>query len=357
MMRLVLFSSLSFIATTFFVALFSRLSLRVGLLDYPNRRKVHARPVPLCGGISMAAGFFASGVAVSGMGGLRGYFIGSLVILFTGLADDLLDLKPLWKLLSQGVAVLIAAKLDNAVLWSFGDVLGTGGLELGRLALPLTVFCSVGAINAINMIDGLDGLAGGISAMAFACFMGFSYFAAKADLLLLCGALLGASAAFLRHNKYPSKIFMGNAGSMFLGYSLAYLAIKLARDAAISPVTVLLVLALPVGDALIVITKRLMRRRNPFRADKSHLHHLLFRFGMEKDQAVRLILGANLLFCLAALFGAVFGVPDYRLFSLFFAYVACGFAVSFHVRKFYGIQLRARRNRAPAGQKYRDKAA
>jgi UDP-GlcNAc:undecaprenyl-phosphate GlcNAc-1-phosphate transferase len=299
-----------------------RVATRTGLLDYPDSRKIQSGPVPLVGGIAIVSAtllicflFFRSGL-------LRGLYTGIILLTFLGLRDDFRPVSVGWNFAVQVLAVAAAVYSGETVLHSFGDLLGIGPIELGPLAVPVTVFCMVGVINAFNMIDGLDGLAGGVSLIAFLSFAFLSYLSGQSELMFLSLSLGGAVAGFLIFNWHPARLFMGNAGSLPLGFSLAYLSVAITQHqgSPVQPTVPLLILAVPLVDTVVVIFRRLARRKNPFVADKNHLHHIMIKMGLGEKSVVVLILSVTFVLSVLAISGAVAGLPDYYLFAAFLFY-------------------------------------
>jgi UDP-GlcNAc:undecaprenyl-phosphate GlcNAc-1-phosphate transferase len=300
----------------------SRVATRTGLLDYPDGRKIRSGPIPLVGGIAIVSAtllicllFFRSGL-------LSGFYTGIIPLTFLGLRDDFRPVSVGWNFAVQVLAVAAAVYSGETVLHSFGDLLGIGPIELGPLAVPVTVFCMVGVINAFNMIDGLDGLAGGVSLIAFMSFAFLSYLSGQSELLFLSLSLGGAVAGFLIFNWPPARLFMGNAGSLPLGFSLAYLSVAITQrqGSSIQPTVPLLILAVPLVDTVMVIFRRLSRRKSPFVADKNHLHHIMIKMGLGEKSVVVLILSVTFVLSVLAISGAVAGLPDYCLFAAFLFY-------------------------------------
>ncbi len=302
----------------------SRVAIRTGLLDYPNSRKVHSVPIPLVGGIAMVSATLLICLPLLPGGLLNGFYAGIILLTLTGVRDDFSPVSFRWNLAAQVIAVMAAVYSGEAALHSFGNLIGTGPIRLEPLSVPVTVFCMVGVINAFNMIDGLDGLAGGVSLIAFLSFAFLAYFCGRSELMFLSLALGGAVAGFLIFNWHPARLFMGNAGSLPLGFSLAYLSVSITQHpgSTIQPTVPLLMLAVPLVDTVMVMFRRLKNGKSPFAADKNHLHHILIRMGMGKRGAVVLILSVTMALSVLAIAGAVAGLPDYYLFAAFGLYFA-----------------------------------
>lgn len=214
------------------VPFLSRLAPRLGLVDVPNGRKVHDRPIPRVGGLAMVLGVFAPTIYWSGGDRLViGYLAGAAVLVAFGAADDCLDLRPRWKLLGQFIASLVVIFYGGVKIATLGALLPDDILLPVWISVPLTVIAIIGVTNAINLADGLDGLAGGISLLSISCIGYLAYLEGDINIGLIALALAGAIFGFLRFNTYPATIFMGDAGSQFLGFSAITIALALTQGA------------------------------------------------------------------------------------------------------------------------------
>jgi len=282
-----------------------RLGLRHGFTDTPDPRKQHSVPMVRLGGVAMVLGFcLALGLTwlFGGFGLLspaRDQLIwttlaGSLCFFVIGLADDLFSLSP-WPRLAGQVAVAV-------VVWSQGVQIGAIDLPWlsssaeavvlpDMISLLATVIWLVGITNAINWLDGLDGLAAGVAGIAAIGLVSVSFSLHQVAAAFLAAALAGSCLGFLRHNFNPARIFMGDGGSYFLGFSLA--AISIVGPAkgltTVSLLLPLLILSLPLADMSAVIMGRLRSGRSPFYPDRRHLHHRLLRAGFSHRRTVLLI--------------------------------------------------------------------
>lgn len=274
------------------------LSLRRKVVDLPGARKIHDTPTPRIGGIAILIGFItaAAGVTLSSSGlqelaatqldYVVGIFAGSALMAGVGLFDDLVDLGPKKKLVAQiGVASLAFAcgfRIE-AITLPFGLELALGGLSY-----PVTTLWIVGIINAVNLIDGLDGLAAGIGFLVLA--LNVSLAVSHGDLLiaLVSVSLAGAIVGFLRYNVRPSSIFMGDTGSMVIGYVLAVGALRSGQTPAttVALLTPAVAMAVPILDTLAAIVRRLSQGRSPFSPDYGHVHHRLVDAGLSQGQSV-----------------------------------------------------------------------
>ncbi|NGZ94715.1 MAG: hypothetical protein CV089_01040 [Nitrospira sp. WS110] len=263
---------------------------RLSFIDSPRERHVHCEPMAKVGGIAFA---FATFVAVL-VWAPKDLFIlstllGGAVILFFGIWDDRADLHYQIKFAGQVLAALVAMAIAGVELSSvpfFDEVMLSSWV-----ALPLTLLVIVAVTNAVNLSDGLDGLAGGLSLISFT---GLGYLAYQVDeplLTLLIVSILGGLLGFLRFNTYPARVFMGDAGSQFLGYYLAVAALMLidTHRAAYSPLLALFIWGVPLLDMVGVMGQRLLEGRSPFVGDRNHIHHRLLSFGLNHGQAVTAI--------------------------------------------------------------------
>ena len=290
------FVSLS--VATVLTPLVVRLANRRGLYDPLSDRKVHSRPVPRLGGIAIVLGFFAPLVGLllvdagitaqltASSPRLVGLFVGGLLVAALGLFDDLRGANARQKFVVQiGVALLMWA-LDyriDTVSNPFG-----GAIDLGPFALPVTVLWFVGVMNAVNLIDGLDGLAGGIGLISVSTLMALSLLDDNVVGALMCAGLAGSLVGFLFFNFNPARVFMGDTGSLFLGFVLATFSISTSSkgSTAIALTVPLLALALPIVDTMLAIGRRVRARKNIFQADQEHIHHKLLRAGFSHRGAV-----------------------------------------------------------------------
>lgn len=263
---------------------------RLSFIDSPRERHVHAEPMAKVGGIAFAfATFIAVLVWAPKDSFLLSSLLGGAVILFFGIWDDRADLHYRIKFAGQVLAALVAIGIAGVHLSSvpfFDEV-----MLPAWVAVPLTLLVIVAVTNAVNLSDGLDGLAGGLSLISF---IGLAYLAYQVNeplLILLIVSILGGLLGFLRFNTYPARVFMGDAGSQFLGYYLAVAALMLidAHRAAYSPLLVLFIWGVPLLDMIGVMGQRVLEGRSPFVGDRNHIHHRLLSFGLNHGQAVTTI--------------------------------------------------------------------
>lgn len=270
----------------------SKLAVRIGGIDKPDERKVHSTETPRLGGIAIFCAFLFSVLFFIDIDRqIKAFLAGAVVIFLTGLADDLNGLSPRNKLIGETLAATVAILADCMSMTTLGNPFGFGEIQLGLFAIPFTIFAVVGVMNAINLIDGLDGLAGGTSAVACLAFGVLSWNTGNSSLLALAVALLGAIVGFLRYNTYPARIFMGDSGSLFLGYCMAFFSVMLLNKSggAVSPVAPLMILGVPILDTLVVMGGRMLNGKSISSPDKTHIHHRLLDFGFGHRFSVLLV--------------------------------------------------------------------
>ena len=303
------------------VPLVARAALAVRALDYPGGRKLQAAVTPRLGGVAIAGGvaFGAAGVALATWVELSstisrseviGLAMATVLVFLVGIVDDVIGVSSLKKF---GVQVLAAILLVH-VGWTFNVLSLPGGANfgLGMLAPVITVLWIVGVTNAVNLIDGLDGLAAGVVAIIAASLLGYALLLGNPGTVILMAAMTGACVGFVRHNWAPAKIFMGDSGSLTLGFLLGAMTVhsSIKAPAAIAIVVPVLALGLPVLDTLLVMGLRFLTRPHGrladrllamFHADRNHIHHLLLHHGKSRGRVVAWIYGVVLTFCLLAM--------------------------------------------------------
>lgn len=279
---------------------------RHGLLDRPKGRKDHAYPTPIVGGLAIAVAVFATLFALNEYSEMLGAFAAaSTLLIVVGHLDDTYDLRWWWRMMSHVAAALIMVYWGGVRVDYVGPIFTDTPLVLGAWAVPFTVVATVGLINAVNMCDGADGLAGSLCLAALVMLAAAALYAGNQPLVMSLLPIIAAVAVFLAFNmRFPwqrrAKVFLGNAGSAFLGLTIAWAAFRLTQNTA-HPVSSALapwLLAPPVIDCLVLIVRRLKLGRSPFSADRDHIHHLLLDAGFNPTQValglatVSLLLGA-----------------------------------------------------------------
>jgi UDP-GlcNAc:undecaprenyl-phosphate/decaprenyl-phosphate GlcNAc-1-phosphate transferase len=296
---------------------------RYGLVDHPGGdRKDHDGITPTVGGLAIVAGLALAALLGQFAADVHpAFWAGLLLIALTGTADDILELQPTIKFAAQIAASLLMVYWSGLMLHSLGNLVSEQPLLLGRFAVPLTVFAVIGVINAINLCDGADGLGGGLVFIAVAWIALMSAVSAHTGSLALSLALLGCIAAFLAFNlRSPwsrrAAIFLGDAGSLSLGFALAWLTVDAAQPRAqlFAPVTAIWLVAIPISDTIVCMSRRLLKGKNPFQPDRTHLHHILIDLGMSVGSAVALIHAIAFVLAAAGVAGWALGIHEHVMF-------------------------------------------
>lgn len=282
-----------------------KLAFKIGAVDRPDNRKVHKKIMPRLGGLAIYIAFMIGCVASMEITwDILGILLGGTLIVALGVADDVYQLPAKVKLLGQIAAACVLVIFDIRIEW-VNNPLG-GYFYLDMFSIPFTIFWVISFTNVVNLIDGLDGLAAGVSAIAsltvilVAVQMGYFHVA------ILTAALAGAIIGFIRYNFNPATIFMGDTGSMFIGYMLAaisvYGAVKTA--ATIALIVPAIALGLPILDTAFAIMRRYVNGRPIFQPDKGHLHHRLLATGMSHKETVLFMYGITAVLCIGAVLWA-----------------------------------------------------
>lgn len=270
-----------------------RLAKLVGAIDVPkDDRRVHKVPTPRLGGLAIFLGFMAGLLYIVEIDSrLFGVLIGAAIIVTLGFFDDIKPLPAKFKFLIQIIAAAIAIhsgveipRVSNPLHFMVGGEY----IVFGLWSYPLTLIWIVGVTNAINLVDGLDGLAAGISTIASVTLLIAGLSTGQQDAALLAALLAASTLGFLPHNFNPAKIFMGDTGSMFLGYMLSTISVMgvLKGAAALSILVPIFAMGLPIFDTLFAMVRRTLNGKSMMEADKGHLHHKLLDAGMSQKQAV-----------------------------------------------------------------------
>ena len=305
--------------TSFFIVFFAipsiiKIAKEKNLNDDPGYRKSHNNSTPTLGGIALFGGFFVAStlwVQISEMPYLQYVLTGSCIIFFVGAKDDIFPLVPYKKIISEILACLIVIIIGNVRLTSLYGVFGM--YEINYISsILLSLFTFLVIINSINLIDGINGLAGSIGVLIISAFGLWFYVSGSYQLVIFCSGLVGGIIAFLYYNFTPSKIFMGDTGSLLIGFFCSFLAIQFIEEnqqiifqkwcyIESAPAVAMGILSLPLYDTIRVIFIRLLKKRSPFKADKNHTHHLFIKKGFSHTTTVLSLCFINLLiiaFCL-----------------------------------------------------------
>lgn len=282
-----------------------RIAIHVGAMDVPNERKVHKVPMPRCGGLAIF-GAFLIGYMIYGKPTTQmlSILIGSFIIVMTGFIDDIKPIRArtkfLFQILAASVVVFYGSTYFNEITF-----LGMHFDFPYWVNTIISVIFIVAIANAINLIDGLDGLAAGISAINFGTIAIIAFIGNKIGGLdiILSLIMLGSTLGFLGHNFPPAKIFMGDSGSLFLGFMIAVISLLGFKIATITSLVVpLLILAIPIFDTLLAIFRRLLKGESIGTPDKEHFHHQLLKMKFGTTKTVLIIYFINMLFSAVSIF-------------------------------------------------------
>ncbi|OPX88046.1 MAG: putative undecaprenyl-phosphate N-acetylglucosaminyl 1-phosphate transferase [Pelotomaculum sp. PtaB.Bin104] len=290
-----------------------KFAFKCGAVDCPNKRKVHKELMPRLGGLAIYLSFVATVLITQNVNlQIAGLIFGGSLIVVLGFIDDTRGVSPRVKLAGQVLAAcaVAVAPFDLQVKFLTGPF-SSEVIALGMLSIPVTVLWLVSVTNAVNLIDGLDGLAGGTSFIALltlAAAVGIEIARTggspgQVDAVILALILAGAVLGFLRYNFFPARIFLGDSGSMFLGFSVAVLSIMgLAKGATfISVIIPVVILGIPLLDTVFAIIRRYCGHKPIFQPDKEHLHHKLLEMGLSHPQVVLCIYAVNVVLGLSAI--------------------------------------------------------
>ncbi|MBQ2873328.1 MAG: undecaprenyl/decaprenyl-phosphate alpha-N-acetylglucosaminyl 1-phosphate transferase [Bacilli bacterium] len=280
-----------------------KVAAHVGAMDIPDKRKVHKKPMPRMGGLGIYMGFLLGYILFGTMSlKMNAILIGSFIIIVTGIVDDIKPIPAKVKFLFQIIAASVVAFYGQILLQdlsAFGFY-----IDFGIFSYPITILFIVAIINCINLIDGMDGLAAGLSSIYFitigiVAVLWKHSFGLDAVITFI---MLGATLGFLCHNFNPAKIFMGDSGSMFLGYIIAVIALLGFKNVTLTTLLApICLLAIPIMDTLFAILRRLVNKKPISEPDKEHLHHQLLNLNLSHRNVVLVIYALDILFASAML--------------------------------------------------------
>lgn len=286
-----------------------RFAIKYNFLDKPNARKIHTKLIPRIGGIAIYISFIVGLISLNYFSDLLvdkqalyySLLIGSSIIAVTGFIDDKIELSPKMKLIGQILAAIVPISLgvsmDNINNPFTGHI-----VELGLLSIPFTLIWIIAITNAINLVDGLDGLAGGISVISGIAIAVMAFLSGKVPEGYLALLLVTSIIGFLIFNFHPAKIFMGDTGSLFLGFVLSVLTLQeLKQVTVVSFLIPILTLAIPILDTTYAIIRRKLKKAPIFQADKFHLHHQLLKTGLSQTKVVLIIYVIGIIFAITAI--------------------------------------------------------
>ena len=307
------------------IKLFKPIAVDVGLVDKPNARKHHEGQIPLIGGISIFAAVLAASLLwLPDTLELRMYLIASAMMVFIGALDDKYDLKVRIRIVGQIIIASLMIYGVGGYISNLGNLFAFGDIELGAIGIIFTYFAIIVVINAYNMVDGIDGLVGSLSLNTFTAIALLFLMSGNTNYLSYPLILATATLPYLMFNlgflqKQTKKIFMGDAGSMFIGLSVIWLLSMgtQGENASFRPVTALWICAVPLMDMLAIVMRRYRKGKSPFKPDRDHLHHILQRTGLSSSQTLVVISLFAISMSLMGLLGEYFQVPESIMLILF----------------------------------------
>jgi UDP-GlcNAc:undecaprenyl-phosphate GlcNAc-1-phosphate transferase len=324
------------------IKILTPVAVKIGLTDKPTERKNHQGEIPLVGGISIYLGVLFTGLVIIIVEPVNPYLVKFVIYLFAsllmvsiGALDDRFYLSVRIRLVVQVIVASIMMFIADNAIFSLGNLSSFGDISLGYFAYPLTIITVLGIINAYNMVDGIDGLIGGVSFATFLPLAIVTYRTGDFYLAFFCLLFLVLLATYLLYNLQLTrftgkKIFMGDAGSMFVGLTVVWLLAictqegPSARAAYFSPVVALWFVALPLMDMTAIVLRRIKRGDSPFKPDRDHLHHIFMRAGFSARKTLIIISTLALMLSMVGVFAITYSIPDWVQFvafnMLFFIY-------------------------------------
>jgi UDP-GlcNAc:undecaprenyl-phosphate GlcNAc-1-phosphate transferase len=325
----------TFIFAFLAIKFFKPVAIEIGLVDKPCERKQHSGHIPLIGGISIFLAVLAASLLwLPNTLELRMYLIASAMMVFIGALDDKFDLRVRVRIVGQIIIASLMIYGVGGYITNLGNLFGFGDVTLGPIGIIFTYVGIIVVINAYNMIDGIDGLIGSLSINTFTSIAILFIMSGRTDYLSYPLILATATVPYLIFNlglfekllnKKVMKIFMGDAGSMFVGLSVIWLLTMgtQGEHASFRPVTALWICAIPLMDMLAIVVRRYKNGKSPFKPDRDHLHHILQRAGLSSRQTLVAISTAATIMSLIGLAGEHLKAPDVIMLTGFIFTFVC----------------------------------
>ncbi|MEW6983262.1 UDP-N-acetylglucosamine--undecaprenyl-phosphate N-acetylglucosaminephosphotransferase [Colwelliaceae bacterium 6471] len=329
----------AFLASVLTIKVLLPLAPHIGLVDVPNERKKHDGAIPLIGGISIFTGvLIASSLFVAQSQLLNLYLISSALLVFIGTMDDIYDLSVAPRMIFQGLVATIMVFGAGVYISDFGNLFSFGNIDIKSYGMIFTMLACITAINAFNMIDGIDGLAGSMSIITILSVAILTVLSKNDGDVLLPLILVVAIIPYLFYNvstRNPrgKKIFMGDAGSMFMGLTVIWLLAlgsqgSTEQHAAFRPVTALWIIAIPLMDMFAIMIRRIKKGDSPFKADNGHLHHICMRLGLSSRQSLWVISALAITLAGFGILGEYLQLAEWVMLILFLlVFVAYSYAL------------------------------
>ncbi|HGZ6666054.1 UDP-N-acetylglucosamine--undecaprenyl-phosphate N-acetylglucosaminephosphotransferase [Vibrio parahaemolyticus] len=319
---------LSFIFFSSFATLFlmRKVAKQIGLVDKPNARKLHNGAIPLVGGISIClvlAQYLTFKPEVIEHSWL--YLLCICVLTVVGAVDDKIDLSFKVRMGIQAALSIVMMKVAGIELHSLGNMFGFGEINLGYGGSIITILAVIGAINAFNMVDGIDGLLGGLSIVTFSALAFLLQVDSQHGLAYLCIVIIIAMLPYIFMNLgvlgRERKVFMGDAGSMMIGFTVIWLLLGVSQTGSseplMRPVTALWLIAVPLMDMAAIMIRRIRRGDSPFKPDREHLHHIFQRMGLSSKQTLFVICLIATLYAAFGIYGEIKNISEAKMFVIF----------------------------------------
>ncbi|OCH40297.1 UDP-N-acetylglucosamine--undecaprenyl-phosphate N-acetylglucosaminephosphotransferase [Vibrio cyclitrophicus] len=318
---------LSFVGFFSFSSLFlmRKVAKAVGLVDKPNERKLHNGAIPLVGGIAISLSISQYLVTHPNVIPHSEVFLASIAALIViGALDDKFDISFKIRLIVQAILSICMMYFADLRLENIGNLFGLGDLHLGFLSPVITILAVIGAINAFNMVDGIDGLLGGLAIVTLGAIAILLKVDSQHGLAYLCVVFIVAIIPYILMNLgilgRERKVFMGDAGSMMIGFTVIWLLLGASQDPSESlmrPITALWLIAMPLMDMAAIMFRRVRRGVSPFKPDREHLHHIFQRLGCTPRQTLAIICAIASSFAGFGIYGEFLKVPESTMFILF----------------------------------------
>lgn len=318
MPELVIAFVIAFLTTVIVTPLIIKITTKYKIVDEPNHRKIHQGCKPSMGGLAVFIGAAAGFLYLQPVDPhMNGIIIGAIIMLITGILDDIFNLKPIYKLFGQTTAAIVV--VASGLVIDKLTIPFVGTIYFDYFGIIITILWIVGASNAINLIDGLDGLAAGISAIALTSILVMAMFDGSIIVAMLTVILIGSCTGFLFFNFHPAKIFMGDTGALFLGYAIAIVSmLGLFKNVAFfSFIVPIVVIGIPIFDTTLAIIRRLVNKKGIAVADKEHIHYRLMKMGYSHKTTVLILYAFSFLFgCAAIIFNSATMLTSFVVFII-----------------------------------------
>ncbi|MBQ4799523.1 UDP-N-acetylglucosamine--undecaprenyl-phosphate N-acetylglucosaminephosphotransferase [Pseudoalteromonas sp. MMG006] len=341
---------------TFFIAfailfLMRKVARKVGLVDKPSGRKMHTGNIPLVGGLAICITIVQYVYSHPDMINHAGLYMLCITgLTAVGALDDRFDLSVKIRMVVQAMISFAMIYYASAQLISLGNLFGFGDIHLGYLGAIITVFAVIGCINAFNMVDGIDGLLGGLSIVTFGSIGILLALSGEQSLSYLCILLVVSVVPYILMNLglvgHKRKVFMGDAGSMMIGFTVIWLLIGASQtpgNPIIRPVTALWLIAVPLMDMTAIMVRRVKQGKSPFKPDREHLHHICQRLGYSPLQTLCLICFIATLFAGIGVLGEVLNIPEFVMFYGFIILFSVYLLVLINYKKVDAILLKLKK--------------